>query len=542
MAKAKVTAALGHIRRLIDPRGGAGPTDGQLLERFAAGRDEAAFEELVRRHGPLVLGLCRRVLAHPQDAEDAFQATFLVLARKAASIRQAGSVASWLYGVAYRVAQKARGRDARRRAREKTAADLRPAELFPATAGAEPAGAADAGDLMDLFPETVTMRAGPVDEVSRREVCAGLDEELGRLPEKYRAPLLLCDTEGHSHAEAARVLAWAAGTLKTRLARGRELLRARLARRGITLSGGALAGLLAAGQTRAAVPGALLRTTTHAALAFTAGRASAGAVSVEAADLAEGMLHTMTLGKVKTAALVGVMVGLLSAASAALVHRAAEPPLAAPAPQATPADARPQAAPARRDRHGDPLPAGAVARLGPARLRHGSSVFFVAFLAGGKQVLSAGEDGLARLWDVATGKEVRRFGTPHPVPAGGGRGLPPPAALTVALAPDDKVLATSAGEGGVRLWDTATGRERGLVKGLKADVVALALSPDGKTLAAAEPDGPVVLWDLARGQELRRLDRPAGEGIDPKVVEPGAPPELRKLLVERLRQEIAHRL
>jgi RNA polymerase sigma factor (sigma-70 family) len=252
MATRQSTLVVRHVRALVEARDGSGPTDGQLLERFAARRDEEAFAALVRRHGGLVLSVCRRLLPQSHDAEDAFQATFLVLARKAASIRKAESVASWLYGVAYRLAREARGRLARRAARERAATDLR-----------------------DARPER-PMPADPADEVCRREVRLAVDEELCRLPEKYRAPLLLCDLAGKSHAEAARELTWPAGTVKTRLARARSLLRARLTRRGVALSGAALAAVMGSMGASAAVPPALLAATTRAALAFLAGKAAGG--------------------------------------------------------------------------------------------------------------------------------------------------------------------------------------------------------------------------------------------------------------------------
>src|SRR5262249_33615991 len=179
---------LGHWRRLA---GGApaDDCDSGLLERFVRGRDEAAFAELLRRHGPLVLGTCRRVLGDPADADDVFQATFLVLARKAASIQKRGSVASWLYGVAYRLARRLRAGLAGGRAHEQEAA-------------------------------AVTAAAN-ADE-SWRELWPAVDEELSRLPEKYRVPLVLCYLEGKTHEEAARLLGWPKGSLSTRLLRGRD--------------------------------------------------------------------------------------------------------------------------------------------------------------------------------------------------------------------------------------------------------------------------------------------------------------------------------
>src|SRR5690242_16411189 len=202
MATGSAHTLLRHIRTVAAPA--AGLSDRELVERFAAGRDEAAFAALLLRHGPMVLCVCRRVLADWHDAEDAFQATFLVLARKAGSLRAGGSVAGWLHGVAYRLALKARVSAARRREREGRAAARPP------------------GD--------------PLAEVSVREAQAILDDELARLPEKFRAPLVLCCLEGLARDEAAARLGWPAGLLKSRLEQARERLRGRLARRGLALS------------------------------------------------------------------------------------------------------------------------------------------------------------------------------------------------------------------------------------------------------------------------------------------------------------------
>src|SRR3954447_3801624 len=180
-----------------------GLSDGQLLDSFAARREgaaEAAFEEVVRRHGPMVLGVCRRLLGDRHAADDAFQATFLVLALKAGSVRKRDSLAPWLHGVAARVARRARMTE---RGRKEVGSDL--ADL-PAAAPADPAAA---------------------------ELRLILDEELERLPEKYRRPVVLCYLEGQSQEEAARVLGWTKGTVSGRLARAKDLLRARLTRRGL---------------------------------------------------------------------------------------------------------------------------------------------------------------------------------------------------------------------------------------------------------------------------------------------------------------------
>jgi RNA polymerase sigma factor (sigma-70 family) len=181
---------------VVQERGCAVLTDRQLLERFVTGGDEAAFEVLVERYGPMVLGVCRRVLGDATDAEDAFQATFLVLVRKARSISMPDLLGNWLYGVAYRIARKARAQRAKR-------AQLK-----------QPTAAMTSTD--------------PLMEAALRELQAQLDEELERLPTKYRAPLVLCYLEGMSNRDAAERLGWPIGSISHRLARGREILRKRL--------------------------------------------------------------------------------------------------------------------------------------------------------------------------------------------------------------------------------------------------------------------------------------------------------------------------
>src|SRR5262245_39212768 len=222
MTARNLRVALGRLRRLAATPGGADPTDRQLLQRFAASRDEDAFEALLLRHGPLVLGVCRRVLGQEQDAEDAFQATFLVLARKAATTRWQDSVAHWLYEVAHRLASEARVRSARRRAREGRAAQVRKEREMPRP---------------DL-----------------QQVGAVLEEELRNLPPGYREPLLLCSWQGLTRDQAARRLGVPLRTLDRRLARGRVLLRGRLERRGLALPAALLAVGLSQGAGTAQVP------------------------------------------------------------------------------------------------------------------------------------------------------------------------------------------------------------------------------------------------------------------------------------------------
>jgi RNA polymerase sigma factor (sigma-70 family) len=199
------------IRQLCRAEGRAAPSDGALLANFAGSQDEAAFAALVRRHGPMVQGVCRRVLRDVYAAQDAFQATFLLLARRAGTLADPERVGPWLYGVAYRTAARARAAAARRRVRERRA----PAANAP----------------------------GPVEELGRRDLCGVLDEELSRLPPRYRDPVVLCYLEGHTNAEAARQLGCSRGTVATRLARARERLKRRLTGRGIGLPAGLAAWL-----------------------------------------------------------------------------------------------------------------------------------------------------------------------------------------------------------------------------------------------------------------------------------------------------------
>jgi RNA polymerase sigma factor (sigma-70 family) len=256
-----------------------------LLQRFASGREEVAFAALVRRHGPLVLGVCRRLLQDSHEAEDAFQATFLVLASKAGTIRKQASVGSWLFGVATRLATRMRTRAARRRALER---------------------------------RTVTMPAtDPAADVTWGELSRGLHEEVNRLPETYRAPLLLCYWEGNTQDEAAGRLGWPRGTLKRRLERGRELLRGRLARRGLTLSAALIALMLSERQAGAAVPSALAARTVQSAARFAAIRGAAA----PGISMASVLSRALVAAKLKLLLTV-VLGGSVSTAASVVAFRA----------------------------------------------------------------------------------------------------------------------------------------------------------------------------------------------------------------------------
>ena len=270
-----------QIRSIFVLGSPSGLTDGQLLDRFATGvgpESSLAFEALVERHGPMVLRVCRGVLGDPHDAQDAFQATFLVLIRKAGSIRDRGSLASWLHGVALRVASHAKGADARRRRREREKAER---AVFESVMETEAEMEADD----DLGPR--------------------LHEEVGRLPERYRAAVVLCYLEGHTCEDAARVLRWPVGTVKSRLSRAKQRLRGRLTRLGLAPASalerppGALA--------IAPLSPRLTQATAEAAARFGA-RSSPSASALGAVALAKGVLKAMTLAKLKWTAM-GLMAG-----------------------------------------------------------------------------------------------------------------------------------------------------------------------------------------------------------------------------------------
>jgi RNA polymerase sigma factor (sigma-70 family) len=272
----KMNEALHCLRRAALLSVGNGPSDAQLLESFLSRRDEAAFEALLRRHGPMVLGVCRRVLRNTHDAEDAFQATFLVLARQASSIRSRQVVASWLYGVAYRTAMKARAMNAKRREKERRVAEM----SRPASEACE-------------------------------ELLAQLDYELSRLPDKYRVPVVLCELEGRSRMEAARILGVPEGTLSWRLAQAKKILARRLSRYGAV----AVAALLSGGAATAALSPTLRASTIKAAM-------TAGAVPAKVLALTEGVLKAMLLTKLKLTVCFGVLMLLTGIGATGLTYRA----------------------------------------------------------------------------------------------------------------------------------------------------------------------------------------------------------------------------
>jgi RNA polymerase sigma factor (sigma-70 family) len=456
---------LRHIRGLMTAENAELP-DQDFLRRVAAGRDEAAFEVLLQRHGPMVLRVCRNVLRDPHAAEDAFQATFIILFRKASSVRKLRSVGSWLYKVAYRTALRARAAAARRKLRE--------------AHGTAPAA------------------ADPLDDVTWRELQTILHDELQRLAEKYRAPVVLCCLEGRSRDEAAAQLGWSLGALKGRLERGRELLRARLVRRCVTLSAAVGATLLSEGAANAAVPAALAETTVRAALAFSVG--TAGVVSAEVTTLARGMIRAMFLNRLKVvvASLLVAGIVLAGAGTAAREVLAAKPPAVPQGgtvePQAKDAGQPRPRDPAHVDQHGDPLPVGAVERLGTLRFRHMHTIASVGYSQDGKALVSSSWDGTVRLWD-AEGRERWRFTNRKD------------GFSSVAISPDGAVVAGGDMGRTLFLWDAATGKELGRVEKLENTVFGLRFSPDGKRLAGLSGNTAHV-WDVATREERARVVGP----------------------------------
>jgi RNA polymerase sigma factor (sigma-70 family) len=312
MATSQTSEVLQHLRRAVLLRDGAGLTDGQLLEDYLSRRDEAALAVLVHRHGPMVWGVCRRVLGNSHDAEDAFQATFLVLVRKAASIAAPELLANWLYGVAHQTARKARATVARRRARERQVAQM---------------------------PEPAV-----TDQHLWNELQPLLDQELSCLSDKYRVAIVLCDLEGKTRQEAARQLGVPDGTLAARLARGRAMLARRLARRGLAVSGGVLAAVLSQNVGSASVPTSVVSSTIQVLNLSRAGEAvAAGVISTRVAALTEGVLKTMLLKKLEVVALLVAAVGLIGMATVVLCRQAAAQQRDPKPPAATRTDARPLA-------------------------------------------------------------------------------------------------------------------------------------------------------------------------------------------------------
>lgn len=473
MAARQWKPVLEQIRSLAAARPDSSVTDAELLNRFIARRDEAAFEALLRRHGPMVLRVARRVLGSEPDAEDVFQATFLLLARRAGAIRKRDSVAGWLHTVAHRLALSARGERARRQEREKGAAAARSIE-----SSSEPAWS---------------------------ELEVTLHEALDQLPAKYRTPLVYCYLEGWTQEEVARQLGKPLGTVRSWLARGRELLRKRLLRRGISLSvEGTSAALLASTCAPVeAVPVSLRMATLKAAHLLAAGGSAMTLISPPVAALVRKGLMTMLTTKLKTGAAWVLAVAVLVAGTGWAAHRTfRDEPLEAneTAEEAAPKQASSEDRP-RTDAFGDPLPPGAVARLGTVRFRHEDGIFQLAVSPDGRTVAAAAGKSVA-LWDSQTGRLTGRVAFTHN-------------AYCVAFAPDGKSVAVGTKDCIVRQVDPTSGKELQRFVGHGAFlfgenwrnvIEGVAFSADGRTLVTWGSDETARVWDVSSGKELRTLD------------------------------------
>jgi RNA polymerase sigma factor (sigma-70 family) len=500
MSQPSADPFLRHIRYLIGEHPAARMTDGQLLERFLTDRDEAAVEVLVRRYGPLVFGVCRRVLGNTHAAEDAFQATFLILVRKAPTLDRGKPLGSWLYTVAYRLALRARANEARRRACETEAAVRRPATDAP---------------------------AAPSDLV------VALEEELQRLPERHRLPLVLCYLEGKTNEQAAQAMGCPCGSMSWRLAQARQLLLERLRRRGMVCPAGVAA--VFAEAAPAAVPLPLVQETARAARWFAAEGGATAACSAQVVNLAKGGLKAMLIHKLKIAAGLLLSVCMLAAGTTVLVRAAAQAD--PPAPPARD-DNRPAASRNEAAQPDAPLPLGAVTRLGSTRLRHGDGILFAAYTPDGKAILTAGKDRTIRLWDLATNKELRRFDRGEVKEEEEDESEAPLATdkdmdrkmlgtlgmdLLVVLSRDGKFVAASRGST-ILLWETATGKKLREIKTGQRGVGQLAFSADGKSVLALDHNQAVTVWEVESGRRLKHIaGKPAASGDNGQMaaVSPG---------------------
>lgn len=312
MVTGQMNELLVHLRRAV-LRSESETTDGELLSSFVGRRDGAALAALIERHGPMVWGVCRRLLHNHHDAEDAFQATFLVFVRKAASMRRQEFVANWLYGVARQTAMRARATAARRGMRERQVPEM---------------------------PEPAATQRCIWNEVEPL-----LDQELSRLPERYRLVIVLCDLEGKTRAEVARQLDCPEGTVAGRLVRARALLARRLARHGLNVSAGVLGVILPSGAASAGPSASAISSTIQAATLFAAGQATAASgISASAVALSEGVLKAMLTTKLKLMAAFVFAVGAVTLCGS-LVDRSTA---------ATPAGEAPRAAAQDRKKAADP--------------------------------------------------------------------------------------------------------------------------------------------------------------------------------------------
>jgi RNA polymerase sigma factor (sigma-70 family) len=509
MSTAYLGGVVCYLKRVALTSDRAQISDGELLTRYCEHKDTVAFEALVRRHGPVVLAVCRQVLGSVHDAEDAFQATFLVLMHKAGSLANREVVSSWLYRTAYYTARNARLSIARRRLYERKAANMAIAATTERTYSAT--------ELQPLF------------------------EEIARLPDKLRTPLTLCEIQGKSRAQAALLLGCPEGTLSSRLARGRALLRTRLERRGYQVPVAALAAAGTRETLRASLATTLVGSTVRTVAAWSCGDVvGAGKMSGQAFALAKLVLNGLTANKVQTWVLCLVSFACVGGASLMAqrelfatggVHSPIGPPRQQEKPGA--------------NLQGDPLPRGAIARLGTGRMRPGNDVTALAFspdgtllacgpiytnvvqvwhrasgrlllecsghqgtimqlrfTSDGRTLISSSLDKTLRVWDAATGKQRFQLATPWPG--------------QFAVSADNRYLAHSSADRTIHLTDLSSGKHiRTFRVGIEATIregfepIALVISPDGKQLATAEQK-TLRLWDVETGRLRSTTESPNG--------------------------------
>jgi RNA polymerase sigma factor (sigma-70 family) len=478
MKVAQLEPFVRHLRGVVEVQATKNMSDAQLLEQFVTGRDEAAFAALIHRHGGLVWQVCRHVLHQEQDAEDAFQASFLVLALKAASLRRGDGLGNWLYGVAYRVAMNARRKAMTRRAHERRKA-------------------------------AATLRAVPATE-PLHELQTLLHEEINRLPAKYRVPLVLCGLEGKTKLEAARELGWKEGTVSGRLARARKMLESRLARRGILLSAAWVAATLDAEAGATVIPSSLVWATTDAALRLGSGKAlTAQIVSSRVAALMKEALNATSLTKLKLALTLVLGLGVLGVGAGMAAYEAfiKEPTPDSPEFQASGDKRAPRANQSRLDLFGDSLPAGAVARLGTLRFRQ-NDIETMALSADGRVLITKScEGGSICAWEADSGKLLWK--TP-PGPRWGvnrGNGL-----LTASFSPDGRLLAEvfdcRPAKGMAECIFLCDAKDGAVLHRFPPDggfeaVWEAVFSPDSKIIAA-NIDGTVYSWSTETGRQIAK--------------------------------------
>jgi RNA polymerase sigma factor (sigma-70 family) len=524
MTKQATSPVLKLIRRMAEEQRDKKLSDQELLIRFRTQDDEAAFRGLVQRHGSMVLDVCRNVLGNEADAEDAFQATFLVLTRKAAAIRKERSVGSWLYGVAYRIARNAQTNSAKRRKHEQYSSRERP------------------------------MAAS--EDHSWREVQQALHAELNSVSECYRAPLVLCYLEGKTQDAAATLLGVSKATVKKRLERGRALLRLRLVRRGLGPAAVLAVAAWPPAGVAAQLPSLLVSSTIKAATLVAAGQAAAGVVSAEVTALTEGVMKAMFTSKLKSvifAALLGaVLVGGAGLVARPMLHanpqQNAVPKQAAAVKKPGTSLAGPGKSPRAPkvvgtngsvdaiawnptgkllavnlrawDRSGYVLQlrdsqTGAVVKT---LIESKTPVSSVAFTDGGKSVAAAigridgdRHDDIVRIWDIATGKEKAVLKGPE-------CGI-----FTIVCSADGKLLAGAGPAGNdekgitsaaaVCLWSLASGKLLWRAGGHTSEIYGLSFSPDGKILASGSRDKTIRFWDVEKGTCTRTLEGHGEHGV-----------------------------